>query len=39
MEQRVPPLRSPGRGRKPPSIVAILFILLFFLGNFSWFCS
>ncbi|GGA32643.1 hypothetical protein GCM10007416_01550 [Kroppenstedtia guangzhouensis] len=32
MEQRVPPLRSPGRGRKPPSIVAILFILLFFLG-------
>ncbi|MDR6224795.1 cell division protein FtsQ/DivIB [Desmospora profundinema] len=33
MEERVRPLRSPTRSRKPPSFVAILFILLFFLGT------
>lgn len=32
VEQRIPPLRSPGRSRKPPSVAAIFFILLFFLG-------
>jgi cell division protein FtsQ len=32
MEERVRPLRTPTRSRKPPSFVAILCILLFFSG-------
>ncbi|PTX51957.1 cell division protein FtsQ [Melghirimyces profundicolus] len=32
MEERVPPLRPSNHGRKPPSVTAIFFILLFFLG-------
>ncbi|MDA8354421.1 MAG: FtsQ-type POTRA domain-containing protein [Firmicutes bacterium] len=32
MDERVPPLRPSNHGRKPPSVTAIFFILLFFLG-------